>query len=69
MATSSDAKGSDKLEALLNYVRQGSIDQAFDHAYAWVKDGSLVFSEWKLFLRHAAREMAANEKRQDAFRG
>lgn len=62
-------KGSMKLEALLNYLRQGSVDQAFDQAFGWIKDGSLPFSEWKMFVGAAQRELTAQEKRQEMFRG
>jgi hypothetical protein len=58
-----------RLEALLSYIKMGNVDQAFDHAYTWIKDGTLTFPDYKRFVLVAARELALKEKRQEMYRG
>jgi hypothetical protein len=64
-----DEKLSLHLEALLAYLRQNNVEQAMDQAYEWIKDGTLSFSEWRLFLKTATTELMARERRQEMFRG
>ncbi len=61
--------GAVKLEALLNYIKMGNIDMAFDQAYSWIKDGSLTLLDFRKFVSIAAHELIAKEKRQEFYRG
>lgn len=61
--------GAVKLEALLNYLKMGNVDQAFDAAYAWTKDGSLSLLDYRTFVTAASRELVSKEKRQEIYRG
>jgi len=62
-------KASVHLEALYNYLKMGNTFQAFDQAYGWIKDGTLNFTEWQLFVKAASAELVQFEKRQEMYRG
>ena len=56
-------------EALMNYLKMGNVDTAFEFAFAWIRDGSLSFIDWKKFVAQAGRDMVLREKRNELYRG